>query len=265
MSTREIPIYQIDAFTSQRFRGNPAAVCPLEEWLPDELLQAIAVENNLSETAYFVPDGDGYQLRWFTPGCEVELCGHATLASAYVLFEELGHRRESIRFRTRHRGWVSVSRDGDRLTLDFPASPARPVEMDPALSAALGAAPRELLRTRDTCLAVYPDRAAVEAIDPDMAGLLALGSHPYVVVTAPGSDEDFVSRFFAPAAGVPEDPVTGSAHCVLVPYWAERLEKADLFARQISRRGGELRCSLRGERVWISGSAVRYLKGTIWV
>ncbi len=265
MSQQEIPIYQIDAFTTQLFRGNPAAICPLERWLPDAQLQAIAAENNLSETAYFVPEGEGYELRWFTPACEVELCGHATLASAYVLFEELGYPGESISFQTRHRGTVQVRRDGDRLTLDFPANPAQPVEADPRVSLALGRAPDELLQTASTYLAVYPERAAVESIDPDMDALLALGSRPYVIVTAPGTDEDFVSRFFAPAVGVPEDPVTGSAHCTLTPYWAQRLGKNELLAHQISARGGELHCTLQGDRIEISGTAVRYLKGRIWV
>ena len=268
MTTQEIPIYQIDAFASELFRGNPAAVCPLETWIPDPLLQAIAAENNLSETAFFVPEEGGYELRWFTPTCEVELCGHATLASAYVLFEELGSAGEAVRFRTRHRGIVSVSKRGERLVLDFPANEAQAVE-DPEARAkvarALGAEPEELLCTVDTYLAVYGDRGAVAAMKPQMADLLALGSHPYVIVTAPGSEEDFVSRFFAPAAGVPEDPVTGSAHCVSVPYWAKRLGKKDLLARQISTRGGELHCSLEGTRVEIAGQAVRYLKGTIRV
>ena len=263
MSAHEIPIYQVDAFTSERFRGNPAAVCPLTSWLPDELLQNIAAENNLSETAYFVPNGEGFELRWFTPACEVELCGHATLASAYVLFEELGFAGDVLRFRTRYRGEVSVTRRGKLLTLDFPANPALPVARNPELDAALGAQPTELLQTADTYLAVYDDRAAVAALTPDMARLAA--STSYFIASAPGEEEDFVSRFFAPNVGIPEDPVTGSAHCILVPYWARRLGKDRLLARQISRRGGELHCTLKGDRLDIAGRAVLYLRGTIWV
>lgn len=256
----EIPIYQVDAFSSNVFSGNPAAICPLEEWLPDNQMQAIATENNLSETAYFVRNGDGYHLRWFTPGCEVELCGHATLASAYVLFQELGERGEAIRFHTKS-GELWVKRDGDLLALDFPARPPQKVADNPDLIAALGATPKEVLAARDY-LVRYETEQEVRALTPNMEGLTRIDRFA-TIVTAPGTDCDFVSRFFAPAKGVPEDPVTGSAHCTLIPYWAAQLGKTTLHARQVGRRGGELFCKLKGDRVEIAGHAALFLRGTI--
>jgi PhzF family phenazine biosynthesis protein len=260
---REIPIYQVDAFSNAVFSGNPAAVCPLDEWLADETLQAIATENNLSETAYFVRNGSGYKLRWFTPGCEVDLCGHATLASAYVLFKELGEKGDVLRFQTKS-GELRVKRNGDLLALDFPARPPAPVAQNPSLVAALGGpAPKEVLAARDY-LVRYETETEVRALAPNMEQLSQIDRFA-VIVTAPGMDCDFVSRFFAPAKGVPEDPVTGSAHCTLIPYWAEKLGKQTLHARQVGRRGGELFCKLDGERVEIAGHAALFLKGTITV
>jgi len=256
----EIPMYQVDAFTSRVFSGNPAAVCPLKEWLPDDRLQAIAAENNLSETAYFVHNGDGYHLRWFTPGCEVDLCGHATLASAYVLFNELGERGDLLRFHTQS-GELRVKRQGDLLALDFPARPPSPSAANPGLVAALGGNPRHILAARDY-LVEYATEDEVRALTPDMEALKQIDRFA-VIVTAPGRDCDFVSRFFAPAKGVPEDPVTGSAHCTLIPYWADKLGKATLHARQVGRRGGELFCKLNGDRVEIAGHAALFLRGTI--
>jgi PhzF family phenazine biosynthesis protein len=259
----ELPIYQVDAFASKVFAGNPAAVCPLNEWLPDATLQSIARENNLSETAFFVRTNGRYHLRWFTPGCEVDLCGHATLASAYVLFSELGESRAAILFDTQS-GELVVTRRGDRLTLNFPARPPAPVSVHSALRAALGGPePLEVLGARDY-LVRYRTEEQVRSLSPNMEALKAVDRFA-VIVTAPGTDCDFVSRFFAPAKGVNEDPVTGSAHCTLVPYWADKLNKSTLYARQISPRGGELFCELKGDRVDIAGSAVPFLKGTIYL
>jgi PhzF family phenazine biosynthesis protein len=258
----ELPIYQIDAFTSSVFAGNPAAVVPLSEWLPDETLQAIANENNLSETAYFIPSGDGYHLRWFTPVVEVDLCGHATLASAYLLFELLGHPGDIVRFHTKS-GELTVHHKGDLLKMDLPSRPPSPVDIHNGLTKSLGGLPVEILAARDY-LVRYHSESDVRALDPDMEALKHIDRFA-VIATAPGDHCDFVSRFFAPAKGVPEDPVTGSAHCTLIPYWAQELGKNTLSARQISRRGGELQCELLGGRVQIAGRAALYLKGTIFV
>jgi predicted PhzF superfamily epimerase YddE/YHI9 len=259
-----LPIYQVDAFTDSLFGGNPAAVCPLPSWLPDAVMQAIAAENNLSETAFFVRDGGEYALRWYTPSVEVDLCGHATLASGYVVFRFLEPRRGSVRFRTAKAGTLSVARRGERLAMDFPARPASPVKPPVGLLAALGREPREILRARDH-LIVYDSAAEIAALKPDLAALAKVDCWA-AIVTAPGENGvDFVSRFFAPAQGVPEDPVTGSSHCTLVPYWAKRLGKTELEARQLSRRGGALYCTLNGDRVSIAGRAVLYLEGWIEV
>lgn len=257
----QIPIYQVDAFTSRLFAGNPAAVCPLQEWLPDDRLQAIALENNLSETAFFVHDGDGrYKLRWFTPAVEVDLCGHATLASAFVIMTELARGKREVRFETRS-GELVVTSDGDRLTMDFPSRPALQCAVHPDLIGALGGEPEKVLGARDY-LVVYRTEDEVRALKPNMERLAQVDRFA-VIVTAPGNDADFVSRFFAPSKGVPEDPVTGSAHTTLIPYWSERLGKKELHALQVSARGGELWCVDRGDRVSISGKAVRFLTGTI--
>ncbi len=256
-----IPVYHVDAFSSRPFGGNPAAVCPLESWLPDATLQAIAGEHNLSETAFYVPDGGSYRLRWFTPQVEIDLCGHATVATAHVILKV---RRESSASRLvfqSQSGELAVSRDGDLYTLDFPARPPQACAVPENLAAALGAAPQTVLAARDY-LCVFGSEDDVVALQPDMTALAALDRFA-VIVTAPGADCDFVSRFFAPAKGVPEDPVTGSAHCTLIPYWAERLGKSTMFARQRSRRGGEVWCEHRGGRVGISGRAVTYSEGVI--
>lgn len=256
----EIPIYQVDAFTRTVFSGNPAAVCPLLEWLPDSLMQEIALENNLSETAFFVPEGDGYRIRWFTPAAEVDLCGHATLASAYVFFTFMDKTALRVGFASRS-GPLRVARSGEMLTMDFPSQPPAPCKAPSALVSSLGKTPKEVLSSEDYFV-VYENEDDVRTLSPDMAGLASLDLRG-VIATAPGSDADFVSRFFAPALGISEDPVTGSAHCALIPYWARRLGKDDLHARQISRRGGELFCRSMGDRVAISGRAALYMKGTI--
>ena len=261
-----LPIYQIDAFTDSVFAGNPAAVVPLESWLPDATLLSIAAENNLAETAFFVPQGDGYELRWFTPTVEMDLCGHATLASAFAIATILEWGSSHITFTTRMAGVLTVTRDGDLYTLDFPSRPPVPLVEAPAgLAEALGGPqPVTVLKSRDL-LVVYEDEAAVRALAPDMSALARLDAFA-TCVTAPGRDGvDFVSRFFAPGGGVPEDPVTGSAHCTLIPYWAERLGKTRMEARQVSARGGALACELAGDRVKIGGKAVLYMEGSIFV
>jgi predicted PhzF superfamily epimerase YddE/YHI9 len=250
----------VDAFASGVFKGNPAAICPLQEWLPDETLQSIASENNLAETAYFVPSGGRFHLRWFTPACEVDLCGHATLASAFVLFEYLKQPGETVYFDTKS-GELAVTRDGELLTLDFPSRPPVAIEPDPLLVSAMGGNPLEVLAARDVML-VYASEAEVLALTPEMFALTKMDYFGFIA-TAAGTKSDFVSRFFAPAKGVPEDPVTGSAHTTLIPYWAAKLGKTELFARQISRRGGELYCKLEGDRVKIAGYGAPYLRGTI--
>ncbi len=269
----ELPIYQVDAFTDAVFGGNPAAVCPLPSWLPDPVMQAIAAENNLSETAFFVPGrfaggqfeagGDGFALRWFTPTVEVELCGHATLASGFVVLDRLQPARRTVTFSTLASGVLGVTRDGDALVMDLPLWPFTPADPVPELGRALGREPDRLYSGPDW-MAVYEDESAIRALSPDMAALARLPMVG-VIATAPGRTVDFVSRFFAPAAGIPEDPVTGSAHCMLTPYWAERLGKTRLVARQISRRGGVLVCTLAGDRVELAGRAALYLQGTIHV
>jgi PhzF family phenazine biosynthesis protein len=259
-----IPIYQADAFTSQLFGGNPAAVCPLTNWLPDETMQKIAAENNLAETAYFVKTDTGYHLRWFTPELEIDLCGHATLASAHIIFTELGYTGEAIHFSTEKAGTLIVTRNADRYTLDFPSRPPYPAEMPEGLLEGLGnKAPKEVMRSRDYFL-VYESEQDIVEMEPNHFALSKINAIG-VIVTAPGKTVDFVSRFFAPACGVPEDPVTGSAHCNLIPYWAEKLGKTQLHAYQLSARKGELWCEYKGDRVLMSGNAVTYLKGEIYV
>ena len=259
-----IPIYQADAFTDKLFGGNPAAICPLTEWLPDETMQKIAIENNLAETAFFVKNGTGYKLRWFTPEYEIDLCGHATLASAHILFTQLGHNEDFIHFETVKAGTLIVTRSGDKYTMDFPSRPPIHIEMPNGLTEALGdAIPLEVLRSRDYFL-VYESEDDINDIVPDFFALSKMDTVG-VIVTAPGKNVDFVSRFFAPGAGVPEDPVTGSAHCNLIPYWADKLGKTKLHAYQLSSRKGELWCELNGDRVLMSGNAVTYLKGEIFV
>jgi PhzF family phenazine biosynthesis protein len=262
----KIPIYQADAFTDKLFGGNPAAICPLDAWLPDETMQKIAIENNLAETAFFVKNETGYKLRWFTPEYEIDLCGHATLAAAHILFTELGHNDDSIHFETVKAGTLIVEKYGDKYTMDFPSRPAIHIELPNGLAEALSdKQPLEVLRSRDYFL-VYESEDDIRDISPDFFVLSKMDTVG-VIVTAPGNQKgtDFVSRFFAPGAGIPEDPVTGSAHCNLIPYWAEKLGKTKLHAYQLSSRQGELWCELKGDRVLISGKAVTYLKGEIFV
>lgn len=277
-----IPYYRVNAFTKSAFGGNPAGVCPLEKWLPDELMQKIAAENNLSETAFFVRDGDKLQLRWMTPTVEVNLCGHATLATAAVLFFELGYKGERVEFETRS-GIVAAARRGDLVELDFPVwrpkACAVPKGLGEALRLTEGNAANEESRESQTVyprrgpkevfcvardyIAVFDSEQAVRSLAPDMEALAKVDR--CVIATARGKDCDFVSRFFGPTVGIPEDPVTGSAHCGLIPFWAERIGKTEMFARQISKRGGELYCRLDGERVKIAGNAVVYQRGEIVV
>jgi PhzF family phenazine biosynthesis protein len=256
----ELPIYQVDAFTDRLFAGNPAAVCPLDAWLPDAAMQDIAAENNVSETAFFVPRGEDYDLRWFTPTVETDLCGHATQASGFIVMNRLAPQRSSVRFHTRS-GPLTVTRQDDMFAIDLPAQPPEPCTMAPRFIAALGRKPAQILGAVKY-LAIYDSAAEVAALMPDTAAMMDI-DRDGVIVSAPGSDCDFVSRYFAPHAGIPEDPVTGSAHCALVPYWARRLGKTALHARQISRRGGELFCELKGDRVVIAGHAALYLEGRI--
>ncbi|HZF16535.1 MAG TPA: PhzF family phenazine biosynthesis protein [Steroidobacteraceae bacterium] len=256
----EYPIYQVDAFTERRFHGNPAAVVISEEWLAAEVMQAVAAENNLAETAFLVREGARFGIRWFTPTVEIDLCGHATLASAHVLFEQGYTSGDAIELRYGG-GVLNVTRDGERLALDFPSLPPTRTRADSELGAALGALPDEA-HIAKAQMAVYASAKAIRALEPDMTAVAKLEGYG-LIVTAPGDDCDFVSRFFAPQSGVPEDPVTGSAHCTLIPYWSKRLGKTRLHARQISPRGGELWCEDRGERVTIAGFAASYLKGSI--
>ena len=263
-----IPIYQVDAFASNLFGGNPAAVCPLTDWLDSHVMQEIAAENNLAETAFFVADGDRFGLRWFTPLNEVDLCGHATLAAGFVVLDMLRPEARSVAFETRS-GTLTVSREAAGFSMDLPTIPSVPCWPPDALVDGLRAVPVETrLATNGNFMAVFADEATIAALDPDMGRLASL--HPGgVIATAPadsrtdGMKVDFVSRFFAPSHGVPEDPVTGSAHCTLAPYWSARLGKRRLVARQISRRGGDLVCEWQGDRTRLEGQAVLYLSGVL--
>ena len=258
----EIPIYQVDAFTNRPFGGNPAAVCPLAGWPEDELMQQIAAENNLAETAFFVPDGKGFHLRWFTPEIEIDLCGHATLATAHVLFHHLGHAGDVIHF-TSMSGPLTVRKRDHRIELDFPARDPAPAGLPALIAEGIGAEPLEVLKARDYVL-LLRDEAEVRALKPNRQLLDRINIDPGgIIVTARGSRTDFVSRFFTPQAALFEDPVTGSAHCSLVPYWARKLGKTVLVAEQVSRRGGTLWCQLAGDRVRMAGEAITYLEGKI--
>ncbi|MBN8249632.1 MAG: PhzF family phenazine biosynthesis protein [Verrucomicrobia bacterium] len=250
-----MPYFQVDAFTDRLFSGNPAGVCVLPEWLPDTLLQSIALENGLSETAFLVRGEAVRRLRWFTPTVEVDLCGHATLAAAHVLYRHFACDEAVLTFQTRS-GPLSVTRSGDLLCLDLPSRPGVSCTPPADLIAGLGRTPVVVARSRDY-LAVLESEREVRELRPDLDALGRLDCLG-VIVTAPGESCDFVSRFFAPRAGVPEDPVTGSAHCTLAPWWADRLGRQQLHARQVSRRGGELFCTVRGERVEVAGRAVTY-------
>ena len=256
-----IPLYQVDAFTSRLFAGNPAAVCPLQSWLDDHVMQSIAAENNLSETAFLLGSDGAYELRWFTPKMEVDLCGHATLAAAHIIFSRIDLSADKVRFATRS-GTLEVERKESLLAMNFPARPGKPCSEPEVLAQALGLSPQELYLSRDY-LAVFDSEQHIRYMQPDFGAMLSLTDCLGVIVTAPGKNSDFVSRFFAPGAGVPEDPVTGSAHCTLVPYWSNRLNKKKLHALQLSQRGGELFCEDLGDRVQIAGQAVTYLEGSI--
>ena len=258
----KIKQYQVDAFASRVFEGNPAAVCPLDSWLDDQILQAIAQENNLSETAFFVRDRTGFHLRWFTPVAEVDLCGHATLAAAHILFEKLHHTDKRIIFSSRS-GELVVERVGALLAMNFPVARLSPCVAPVGLiqGLGLGVAPVEVLAGEDY-VAVFDSEATIQALAPDFSKLSELDLRG-VCVTAPGINADFVSRFFAPKLGVPEDPVTGSAHCALAPYWSARLNKTPLKARQVSKRGGNVLCELSGDRVILSGTAVTFMEAEI--
>lgn len=260
----KIDLYQVDAFASHVFEGNPAAVCPLHKWLPDQLMQRIAMENNLSETAFLVEENGHYQLRWFTPEAEVELCGHATLASAHVLFEHLGYARDTIYFQTKS-GELAVRREEDLLVMEFPSNPPKKVSSPEGIEEALGTTPLESYKSMDY-LFLLENENEVKNLEPNLWKLKSLDTRG-VIVTAPSETEgiDFVSRFFAPAVGVNEDPVTGSAHTILTPFWAERMGRTKFNARQTSRRGGTVHCRLNGDRVELAGKAQTYMHGTISV
>lgn len=261
----KIPIYQADAFTDALFGGNPAAVCPLQEWLSDELLQQIAVENNLSETAYLLKNGNDYHIRWFTPATEVKLCGHATLASAHIIFTILGHKGDTIIFHSKSGPLTVSKRSNGKLMLDFPANtPELVAEPAAGIFEGLGIAPAPVFKTSFDYMVVLPSQKAVEALTPDFKKLAHTPCRG-VIATAAGEEADFVSRCFYPQSGVDEDPVTGSAHTIMVPYWAQQLNKTSMKAVQLSKRRGHLDCELAGNRVLMSGNAVTYLRGEIEV
>lgn len=258
----EIMFYQIDAFANKVFSGNPAGVCFLDQWVKDEVLQSISEENNLSETAFLVNQKDYYELRWFTPKVEIDLCGHATLASAHAIFEFVDQNAQRVEFITKS-GNLCVERKNELLFMDFPSRKPKPTSPPNNINSILGATPSEVYISRDL-MVVFNDEEVIKGMEPDFAAIAQLDCFA-VIVTAPGRKCDFVSRFFAPAAGIPEDPVTGSAHCTLIPYWAEKFGKKELYAFQLSKRGGELYCGYRGDRVSIGGRAVTYLKGSITI
>lgn len=258
-----IPFYQVDAFTDRLFGGNPAGVCPLEEWLPEEVMQKIAMENNLSETAFYIRKDGGYHIRWFTPKVEVNLCGHATLASAHIIFQTLGNSDGNIPFESRS-GLLNVRKEGELLVLDFPANKPQRTGLPEDFIHSLNITPIQCYRGKEDYLLLYKSQQEIESLLPDFKRLEKTDARA-VIVTAPGNSVDFVSRFFAPRVGVDEDPVTGSAHTVLIPFWAEKLGKNEMKALQLSRRGGSIFCRLRDDRVDIGGKAVTYLKGEITV
>lgn len=261
-----LPVFQVDAFTSQLFQGNPAAVVPLEEWLPDATMQLVARENNLAETAFFVPvagQTDRFHLRWFTPAVEVRLCGHATLATAYTIFNCLKiNQSEQLTFDSLS-GPLTVTRDGDFLTLDFPADEAVATTLPDEVLSAFGKTPRSVWRGRDDFMLVFDSEADILALNPDFRALKSIAARGFVC-TAPGETTDFVSRCFFPAAGIDEDPVTGSAHTLSTPYWAKILNKNHLRATQLSERRGDLECTLSGDRVLLRGQGRLYLKGEFY-
>jgi PhzF family phenazine biosynthesis protein len=261
---KPLKIFQIDAFTNTVFGGNPAAICVLESWLDPETMQSVASENNLSETAFLVKRSSDYEIRWFTPTIEVALCGHATLAAAFVLFKFFKYPDEMIRFFSQHSGLLTVSKHKDLLTLDFPSDTIEKVELPADILNAFPKKPVEAYRGKTDYLLLYESQQDVEQCDPDHS-LLKKSSARGVMITSPGNDVDFVSRFFAPGSGIEEDPVTGSAHTTLTPFWSKRLKKNSLSAKQLSKRKGELHCEMAGDRVKISGNAVAYMQGEIYL
>ncbi len=257
----KLPFYQVDAFSNELFGGNPAGVCPLQAWLPAKIMQKITAENNLAETAFFVPQDDGYEIKWFTPLVEVNLCGHATLASAHVLYKHLDINTDLIKFASKS-GTLEVKKDGDRITLDFPADFCDPVAPPAGLIESLGAEPLVCYHGKTDFMLIYPDEKDIMNLKPDFTKLGKIEARG-IIVSAPGEKVDFVSRFFAPAVGINEDPVTGSAHTSLTPYWSRTLVKTEMKAKQLSERGGELWVKMMGNRVEISGYAKTYLEGEI--
>ncbi len=257
----KIPIFQVDAFTSELFKGNPAAVCPLDEWLPDNIMQEIAKENNLSETAFFINKNNLFNIRWFTPVAELDLAGHPTLATAHVIIKELNFKLDKIIFKTKIEDTLTVTNKDNLYIMNFPSRPPKLENNINLVAEALGKKPKTLLRHRDA-VAVFDNEEDVRSISPNMEKLKKL-DYPAVIVTAPGNKVDFVSRNFAPKLGIPEDPVTGSAHCELIPYWSKILNKKELFAHQISKRGGKIYCTHNEDRVTIGGEAITFLKGEI--
>jgi len=256
-----LPIYQVDAFADELYKGNPAAVCPLKNWIPDHLMQSIAAENNLAETAFFVETENGFHLRWFTPKAEVDLCGHATLAAAHVLFEHLEYAKPEVNF-TSKSGPLSVTRDNGLLTLNFPMDSFQEVEIPTHLISSFDFRPIKVLKGSLDYVFIYRSQSVIEHIRPNLEVISKADSRG-IIATAPGDQVDFVSRYFAPQFGIPEDPVTGSAHTILTPYWSREFGRNDLKAKQLSPRGGSLSCSIEGDRVKISGKAITYMKGEL--
>ena len=257
----KIPIYQVDAFTSELFKGNPAAVCPLKEWLPDQIMQNIAMENNLSETAFFIEDNNFFHIRWFTPKVELDLAGHPTLATAHILLNELKKENDTFTFKTKIGDTLEVSINENIYLMNFPSRPPEFIDDNSLVYDALGANPIELLAHRDL-IAVFENQNIIKSISPDLEKLKKL-NYPSVVITSKGDDSDFVSRNFAPKLGIPEDPVTGSSHCELIPYWSRKLNQKEMVALQISERGGKIICTDMNDRVLIGGEAITFFKGEI--
>jgi len=260
----KLTIYQVDAFTDEVFKGNPAAVCPLNEWLEDELLLKIAAENNLSETAFYVPVADGYEIRWFTPNVEVDLCGHATLATAFVLFTQEGFKGDTIRFNSPRSGLLTVRIENGQFLLNFPKDEFQAIELSEQLINTSDKTPIAAFKGKTDYMLIFETEEEISSMKPALANIAALNARG-LIVTAKGNDTDFVSRFFGPAVGVNEDPVCGSAHTTLMPYWAEKLNANKLKASQLSARTGKLSCELKGNRVELGGKAVLYLKGEIYL
>jgi PhzF family phenazine biosynthesis protein len=259
----KLKLYQVDAFTGRIFSGNPAAVCPLGQWLPDELLQNIAMENNLAETAFYVKDNDQFNIRWFTPAVEVDLCGHATLAAAFVLFNHEGYSKDEINFFSNRSGKLTVRKEGKSLTLNFPADVFKKTRITEDLLRCFDIQPKEILKGKTDHVFVYEHEDNIRNIHPDLNAITKVKGRG-VIITAKGEEVDFVSRFFAPQSGIPEDPVTGSAHTTLTPYWAEKLGKKEMSAIQLSGRKGYLKCKFLGDRVEISGEGKLYMTGEIY-